>query len=288
MPEPQNILHCQCELGEGPLWNARESALYFVNILAGELHRLHLPTGEHQSWRLPATLGVAALRASGGFIMATGIGLGTWQPGAELRILAHPEAQRKGARFNDGAVDPQGRFWAGTIHNKVTPDSALYRLDPNGSVHIMETGIRVSNGIGWSPDGSTMYYTDSLAYAIYAYDFDGATGSIYHRRQFARIPEGEGVPDGLAVDSEGYVWSARWGGWKVVRYNSAGKVDGEIHLPVECPSSCAFGGEGLDELFITSAYEDFSPSQRKAQPQAGDLFRVNVGVKGQLPFAFAG
>jgi sugar lactone lactonase YvrE len=152
----------------------------------------------------------------------------------------------------------------------------------------METGVHISNGIGWSPDGETMYYTDSPRQVIYAYDFEPGSGAISNRRVFVRTPESEGVPDGLAVDSEGCVWSARWDGWRVTRYDPEGQVEREIRLPVARPTSCAFGGENLDELFVTSAWIDVDEQARREQPHAGDLFRIRTGVRGQAEPLFLG
>ena len=191
------------------------------------------------------------------------------------QFIADPEAGKANARFNDGVIDRQGRFWAGTIAPGAT--SALYRLDPDLSVHTLETGVGVSNGIGWSLDDRTMYYTDSPRRVIYAYDFDAATGAIANRRPFVLLGDDEpGAPDGLAVDSQGFVWSARWDGWKVCRYDPAGKLEREIKMPVQRPTSCAFGGQHLDELYITSAWTGLSDEQRRAQPFAGDVFRLHA------------
>jgi sugar lactone lactonase YvrE len=279
MSAVEHVLAVQNKLGEGPIWDAEAQVLYWVDIEPGRFHRLDPATGEHEVFDVGLPLGALALRASGGLVMATRDGFAFWDPetGA-LRFIADPEADRPGARFNDGAVDRQGRFWAGTLGQG--PNSSLYRLDPDGSVHTMETGVTTSNGIGWSPDDRTMYYTDSPLRVIYAYDFDPATGAIENRRPFIHTPDEEGVPDGLTVDSEGFIWSARWRGWKVTRYDPEGKPEREIRMPVQYPTSCTFGGPGLDELYITSAWTRLSEAEREEQTQAGDLFRLRAGVKG--------
>lgn len=196
----------------------------------------------------------------------------------KLEFIADPEADKPEARFNDGAVDRQGRFWAGTISEGFA--NSLYRLDPDGTVQKMETGIGISNGIGWSPDNKTMYFTDTPARVIYAYDFDLATGAIENRRTFVQVPEEEGFPDGLTVDSEGFIWSAHWDGWKITRYDPTGKVEREIQVLVQRPTSCTFGGAELNELYLTSASVGLSQAALKDQPLAGDLFRLKVEVKG--------
>jgi sugar lactone lactonase YvrE len=165
---------------------------------------------------------------------------------------------------------------------------ALYRLDPDGSVHTAETGIGISNGIGWSPDNTIMYYTDSLSRTIYAYDYDAATGNISNRRDLIVTPEDDGLPDGLTIDGDGYIWSACWGGWKVTRYAPDGRIDREVRLPAAQITACVFGGPNLDELYITSAWTELDAEQRRSQPLAGDVFRLKTDVRGLAEPHFAG
>jgi L-arabinonolactonase len=279
MSQVERVLAVQNELGEGPVWNVEEQALYWVDILEGHLHRLHPASGRREFFDAGLAVGALAFRASGGLVLATENGFAFWDPrNQQLQVVADPEADRPDSRFNDGAVDRQGRFWAGTMGEG--PTSALYRLDPDGSVHTMETGITISNGIGWSPDNRTMYYTDTPLRVIYAYDFDPASGAIENRRSFVHVPDGDGLPDGLTVDSEGFVWSACWDGWKVIRYDPDGGVERKVELPVQRPTSCTFGGPDLDELYITSAWIALSAAERKDQPLAGDLFRLKTNVRG--------
>ena len=289
MTEVEHVISVNNELGEGPLWDEKEQALYWVNITKGRFHRLYPATGKHDRFEIGMPVGVLGFRASGGLVMATQRGLAFWDMKTQtLQHVAQPEADIPNSHFNDGAVDRQGRFWAGTVVNG-KEDGSLYRLDSDLSVHKMETGISCSNGIGWSLDNKTMYYTDSPALAIYAYDFDPASGEIANRRVFVRTPENEGVPDGLAVDSEGFIWSARWDGWKVSRYDPQGKLEREIKLPARFVTSCAFGGEQLDELYITTAMTEESKEEiKRTQPWAGDLFRAHPGVKGLPAPRFAG
>jgi sugar lactone lactonase YvrE len=221
--------------------------------------------------------------------MATARGLAFWDMDTQrLQYVAEPEAGIPNSHFNDGAVDRQGRFWAGTVVNG-KEDGNLYRLDPDLSLHKMESGISCSNGIGWSPDNQTMYYTDSPANAIYAYDFDPASGEIANRRVYVRMPENDGVPDGLAVDSEGFVWSARWDGKKVSRHDPQGKLEREINVPARFVSSCTFGGEQLDTLYITTGIGDDPNGEiLRALPWSGDLFSAHPGVKGLPAPRFGG
>jgi sugar lactone lactonase YvrE len=274
-------------LGEGPLWSREEDVLYWVDIEASRFHRYRPADGSLESFDTGLPVGALGFRASGGLVMATKKGFAFWNAQTqELTFIADPEPDKPEARFNDGAVDRQGCFWAGTLAPGAT--SSLYRLDPDLTVHTMETGITVSNGIGWSLDDRTMYFTDTRRKMVYAYDYDAATGSIGNRRSFIYTPDEEGSPDGLTVDSEGFIWSVRWGGWKLGRYDPSGKLEREVRLPVQYPTSCAFGGDRLDELYVTSARTRVSEDQIQAQPFAGDLFRLRLGIRGLPEPKFAG
>ena len=288
MDEVEHLLAVGNRVGEGPRWNVAEQALYWVDIEGQAIWRYHPADGRLEHWDIGLPVGVLAFRAAGGLVLATRDGFAFWDPAAPaLRFIADPEADKPGNRFNDGGVDPQGRFWAGTMGGG-DPVGSLYRLDPDGAVTRMETGVGTSNGIGWSPDGRTMYFTDSPAKVIYAYDFDPATGAIANRRPFIHTPGEAGVPDGLAVDVEGYIWSARWNGWKITRYDPSGRAVREIPVPVALVTSCAFGGPDLDELYITSAWSELTADARRAQTAAGDVYRVRPGVRGAAEPKFAG
>jgi sugar lactone lactonase YvrE len=292
MNEVEHILAVKNKLGEGPVWSSEEQALYWVDIESNRFYRMYPTTGKYEVFEAGLPVGVLAPRAPGGLVMATKRGFAFWDQQKGLRFIADPESDKPHTRFNDGSVDSRGRFWAGTMCGLPEmceePEGSLYRYDPDGSIHTMETGLAISNGIGWSPDNEHMYLTDSLQYMIYVYDFDTAAGAITNRRPFIHTPNENGMPDGLTVDSEGFIWSARWGGWKITRYDPSGQVEREIHLPVQYPTSCAFGGEHLDELFITSAWTALSEEQREHQPYAGDLFRLKTDIKGLESPKFAG
>lgn len=224
--------------------------------------------------------------------MATKEGFAFWdEQSRNLQYIARPEADKPDNRFNDGAVDCRGRFWAGTMETTSSGKQvgALYRLDPDGSVHTMETGICIANGLGWSPDNTIMYFADSTPRTIFAYDFDAETGAISNRRVFAQSPRDEiPVPDGLTVDSQGYVWCCYWNGAKIVRYAPDGEVERVIQVPALRPTSCVFGGASLDELYITSSGGDMTSKQRSQYPLSGDLFRLKTGIKGLPKYKFAG
>ncbi|HEY7123649.1 MAG TPA: SMP-30/gluconolactonase/LRE family protein [Ktedonobacterales bacterium] len=289
MDNLEHLLAVQNELGEGPVWDAEAQMLYWVDIYGQAFYRFSPTTGRLQKFTVGVQVGALAPRVSGGLVMATQRGFALWdEQSAALTFLGDPEANHPETRFNDGAVDPAGRFWAGTmLEDSEDWDKApgnLYRLDPDHTLTRMETGIAISNGIGWSPDSKTMYFTDSPRQVIYAYDYDQATGAIEHRRPFIQTPGEASVPDGLSVDSEGCIWSARWGGWRIIRYDPHGKQEREIHLPVQFPTSCTFGGLALDEFYITSAATRLNAQKRREQPFAGDVFRLKPGIKG-LPRA---
>ena len=284
----EHVLPAHNDLGEGPLWHPGEDALYWVDIHGKKIQRYHPESKDYQIFPMPMKVTALALREGGGFIIASDTGLHFWDPATgEISFIAHPEAGKAGARFNDGKADRAGRFWAGTME-PTSATSALYRLDADGSLHTVETGITISNGIGWSPDNSTMYYVDSLRYTIYAYDFDLACGVIRNRRDLARFEPAFGIPDGLTVDSQGHLWVAFYDGWKVARINPTGNITAIIDFPVARVTSCAFGGRNLDELYVTTAIDSLPEHERQAQPLAGDLFRVKPGVTGIPEPSFIG
>jgi sugar lactone lactonase YvrE len=274
-------------LGEGPVWNASEAALYWVDIPAGRFHLWEPGTGVHVVHEVGTELGVLRFRAGSGLILGTRRGLAFWDgPDAELRVVSPPECTPLGVRFNDGAVDRRGRFWAGTMGRG--PVGVLYRLDPNGSIHTMETGLSTSNGLGWSPDNRTMYLTDSPLRVIWAYDFDLETGSIANRRPFVESTDESGVPDGLTVDAEGCVWSARWEGRRLTRYDPDGKEMLILPMPVSHPTACTFAGPTLEDLYITSASLTLDKAGQRAQPHAGSVLVCRPGVRGLPEPLFAG
>jgi sugar lactone lactonase YvrE len=291
MSEVEHVLAAQNTLGEGPLWSIEEQALYWLNIYGKTFSRYYPATGKFEEFSVGTEIGVMGFREKGGLIMATRQGFGVWDwDKHSLEILVHPEADKPGNRFNDGAVDALGRFWAGTMDNAEThSEGVLYRLDSDLSVHAMITGMGIPNGLGWSPDNKTMYHVDSSRSRVYAYDFDLDSGAISNKRTLIRVPDGEGFPDGLTIDSEGYIWLAHWAGWRITRYDPNGNPVAMYKTPVSCPTSCAFGGENLDTLYLTSAWKGLKTEvERKAEPLAGDLFRLKTGVKGVPENKFRG
>lgn len=281
---------CRNILGEVPVWDIAEQALYWVDIEGCRLQRLMPATGATQSWRLPERVCAFALRESGGMILALASGLALFDLDTlQLTRLASPEAHLPGNRMNEGKCDSRGRFWAGTMDDSLAARSgALYRFDADLSCHRMESDIGISNSIAWSPDDRVFYFADSLRRTIFAYDFDVDSGCIGNRRVLADCAGQPGVPDGSAVDAEGFLWNAQWDGWRLVRYAPDGRVDRVVFLPVQKPTSCAFGGPDLTTLYVTSAIWDLTPEARAAQPYAGGLLALDVGVRGLPSTRFAG
>jgi sugar lactone lactonase YvrE len=233
-----------------------------------------------------------ARRASGGFIAIAFQGLYGWEPKTNEYnlIFGPPEPDNPELCYNDAAVDRQGRLLVGTVNmqDPFLPEGSLYRLDPDGSFHKLDTGYATANGIGISPDGRTVYVADQRHRQIIALDYDTVRGTVSNRRLFACVPDNEGMPDGLIVDAEGFIWSGHWDGWKLTRYDPDGRIERQIRFPVQHVISFAFGGRNLDELFVTTSAWDFGDEERKQQPWAGDLLRVDTGIKGLVEPAFAG
>lgn len=288
--EVECVLERADVLGEGPVWSEQDQSLYRVDIAGRRVRRFTPATGQQREWIVPSDVGALALRAGGGAVVALRTGFALLDLGSgRLDPLGDPEQGRPDNRFNDGACDRAGRFWAGTLHDdELEPLGSLYRLDPDLGWHAVLHDVICSNGLGWSPDDRTMYFTDSRVGRIDAFDFDLASGSLSRRRPFAVLDGQDGVPDGLTVDADGYVWSAVWDGWRVVRYAPDGTVDRVVELPVQRPTSCAFGGPDLTTLYVTSAARGLTSAERVAGPLGGSLFALQPGVRGLPEPLFAG
>uniref|UniRef100_UPI003F49A6F2 SMP-30/gluconolactonase/LRE family protein n=1 Tax=Cupriavidus necator TaxID=106590 RepID=UPI003F49A6F2 len=267
-------------LGEGPIWCAEEQALYWVDIARPGVYR-HAPgVGQTGAWTLPEKVGCVAGLEDGRLLLAMRSGLFALrtEDGTLTRLTSATHASDH-HRFNDGAVDPHGRFWVGSMSEKKGSGSGkLYRFDGKSELAEVSDGWICPNGIGWSPDGTLMYVTDSGVSTIWRYEYSAKTGMLGERSVFARFEDG--VPDGLAVDAEGFIWSALWDGWRVVRLNPEGKVDTSLRMPIQRPTSLAFGGKSLQTLYITSATINVGNEGLNAGPLAGALFSVDVAVPG--------
>lgn len=279
MSKPERLLSVNNPLGEGPLWHPTEQALYWCDLKSDRFFRWQPGTEAVDTTILPHATGCLGFHADGGFVLGTRVGFAYYRDG-QFKPFKDNIAYQPANPFNDGAADRAGRFWAGTSNGK--PENHLYCMDLDGSVTIKESGISISNGIGWSPDSKVMYYVDSSAESvgiIYAYDYDLATGNLANRRIFFRSDSGHGLPDGLTVDSTGGIWCAFWDGSKVVHFAPDGRITEEIRLPVTRPTSCCFGGEHLADLYITSALWE---QDLATTPMAGDVFHLKTSVQGIL------
>jgi sugar lactone lactonase YvrE len=287
-PQVACIADVKAVLGEGPVWVAGERALYWVDINARKIFRFD-QAGALSSWETPMRVGSLAPRAAGGFVAGTNEGLVFIDlEDGRFDRLGNPEASRPDNRFNDGKVDRSGRFWAGTMDDKEKEAAGtLYRLDPDLRWTSIDSGYRVTNGPAFSPDGRVMYHNDSARRVTYAFDLDQA-GKASNRREFARYGGDDGFPDGMTVDAEGCLWIAFWDGWCLRRLSPDGERLVELPMPIQRPTSCAFGGEQLDRLFITSARRDLQGTELDKQPFAGGLFAADVGVTGIADLPFAG
>jgi sugar lactone lactonase YvrE len=277
-------------LGEGARWDADRGELLRVDIMAGRVYRDRvggdgalLPVGTYQ---VPGTVGaVAPVRDDEGWLLAAGQGFVHLSPDGVLRPIA--KVTPAGTRMNDAACDPQGRFWAGTLADDHHPGGgALYRLDRHGQVDLMLSDLTISNGLGWSPGGGTMYLADSGPRVIHAFTFDAERGTIADGRVVVTIAEELGAPDGLTVDADGDLWVAIYGGGRVHRYTPDGMLSQVLPVPAVQTTSCAFAGAGLNWLYVTTATENWSDEQRRAEPAAGLTYRFDTDATGRpsVPF----
>jgi sugar lactone lactonase YvrE len=285
--EPELVLDARANLGEGPVWDARTSELLWVDIMAGLVHRFDPAKGTDVSRDVGQPVGAVVPRSAGGYALAVRDGFAVTDGHADdVRLVAPIGVDRPKVRMNDGACDSSGRFWAGTMHVDEVPEAgSLYRLGLDGSVETMLGDVTISNGIGWSPDDTVMYYVDTTTLGIDAFDFDAASGAISNRRRLVTIEGGAGHPDGLVVDEDGCIWLALWEGWAVRRYSPDGTLMAVVEVPVARVTKPAFGGAALDQLFITTAAPGTPDA---AQPYAGGIFLMRPGVHGLPPHAYAG
>jgi len=291
MGELELVLDAKSVLGEGPSWDARRQCLYWVDIEGRKIHIYDPKSGSDREIEVPQRVGAVVPRASGGLVAALHDGFYAVDPdtGAVQPLVRSAEATED-VRFNDGKCDAAGRFLAGTMSISGVPQSGiLYSLHTDLSVHKMVEQVTTSNGIAWSPDHKTMYYIDSPTKQIVAYDYDLDSGTIRNGRAVIRIPDGQGVPDGMTSDTEGMLWIAQWGGYRVTRWNPHnGECIATVSVPAARVTSCVFAGDDLSELYITTASVGLTDEQRKEQPHAGGLFRIKTNVRGMPTFAFEG
>ena len=280
-PVPRRIGTQTDILGESPIWDDRTQCLYWVDIRRPAIRRLHTASGRFDSWAMPDLVGSIALTDEGRLLVALPQFIALFDlVSGSLESFARPPEAVPGHRFNDGRCDRQGRFWVGSMHNITrAPEGVLYKLEGRGELQPVRSGICIPNSLAFSPDGRTMYFADSLRYSLYAYDYDPASGRMGRERVLVTT-EPPGFPDGSTVDAEGFIWNAEFDGWRVVRYAPDGRVDRVLPMPVQRPTCCAFGGADLDILYITTASQKMTPAELEAQPLAGALLALDVGVRG--------
>ncbi|GAB3327098.1 SMP-30/gluconolactonase/LRE family protein [Larkinella ripae] len=275
------VLDYPCQLGEGPVWDAQQGRILWVDILPGDIHSLDPVSREHRVFNVGQMVGAVALHPSGKLLAALQHGFYEVSPENQtVTSIFDPEAHLPNNRFNDGKLDPAGRFWAGTMALDDKPGAgALYMLDHDRSVSVKIENVSCSNGLAWSLDERTLYYIDSPTRQVVAYDYDPATGAIRNRRVAVQFRDADGFPDGMTIDRAGMLWIALWDGWSVVRYNPhTGQRLHQISLPAARITSCAFGGRDRDVLFITSAKTGLNQQEQDKQPLAGCLFAVKPPV----------
>lgn len=272
---------CHAPHGEGPTWDARSGRVVWVSIPQGTVYTLDPITGRTVQFSVGQPLGAIVPRAAGGYCLAVEHGFAVVQElGEPTQSIASISQEGPAYRMNDAKCDTSGRFWAGTMAYDETPGcGVLYRLSLEGRVETMLSSVTISNGLGWSPDNTRMYYIDTPTSGVDVFDYDSSTGAIDNRRRLITVPSDAGHPDGMTVDSEGYLWVALWGGGAVHRYAPDGSLDRIVQVPATNTSSCAFGGADLTDLYITTAAHP-APDNVDEHEHAGALFVYRPGVAG--------
>jgi sugar lactone lactonase YvrE len=293
------VVDCRNKLGEGAFWCPEERVVYWLDVpMPSILHRFDPVSGRHDSWPMSEMSTAMAKRRDGSLLIASQGGINIFDvKTGKLNRAVRPESDKPGNRSNDGAPDARGRFWIGTMQNNIAPDGSdlplvgsqgsLWRIDPDFGATRMVDRICIPNGIVWSPDHKTLYLVDSMIQTIFAYDFDLERGTISNRRVFSEVKD-LGYPDCSAVDAEGYVWNARWAGSAVVRLATDGRIDRVVPMPAERVTSCAFGGEDLGTLYVTTSRLHIDADSLARHPRQGGLFAFGPGVKGLPRTQFAG
>lgn len=268
-------------IGESPVWSARRQRLLWIDILGGQLHSYDPLSGQDAVTPVPTPAGLLAEGPEGEIVLGLGCDLARLDADGEVTRFARAPQADPAFRFNDGKFDRQGRLWTGLMNMEGKKGRGiLYRFDPDGTWHVADTGFDLPNGLEWSKDGNTFYFTDSHKGEIYAYDFDPATGEIGNRRLFFGMDPRDGKPDGLTLDPDGHLLSVLFDGSAIVRIGPSGSLERLIPLPVPRPTSCAFAGDG-GALFITTARAGLTENQLSCAPQSGVLFEIDYDSKAQ-------
>ncbi len=280
---PELFYNAKATLGEGPAWDAKTQTLYWVDLLEKRIY-----AGSKLFLQLDDYVSCLAPRKDGGMLIAQRFGIWTFEPETnKLFTLASPKGEPSNNRFNDGKCDPRGRFVAGTMdHNEQEASGALYSLSTEGRLKRLLKDVRISNGLGWSPDGKTMYFIDTPTRDVKAFDYDLETGQIANPRVLIHFEDTFGWPDGMTTDMHGNLWIAMWGGARVTQWNAKGILMEQFGVAALNPTSCVFGGPDMNELFITSARVGMDAAALKKYPQAGGVFRMETNVTGTPTFEF--
>ncbi len=277
----------RCHHAEGPVWDDAAQRLLWVDLVAGEVHALDPVRETVETVALGRDVGIAVPRRDGGLALAVREGFVALDEDGRETALANPLADHPDLRMNDGACDPAGRFWAGSMAYDERPGAgSLYRLDSDGALTTMLEHVTISNGLDWDPEGRWMYYVDSATGGVDRFAYDAGTGAIGERRRLIDIPAALGQPDGLTVDSDGCLWVAIWDGWQVRRHGPDGRLLRTVDVSVQRPTSCAFGGAGLDRLFITTSRFGLDAGALTEQPLAGAVLVAEPGALGLATPAF--
>lgn len=283
------VLDTKSELGEGAIWNYKTGELIWVNIKGEILNFYHPKTESNREMFTGQMIGTVVPAESGKVMVALQNGIYSYDPDSGAKkLIVDPEADKPDNRFNDGKCDPAGRFWAGTMSLVGAKNAgALYRLDADSTIHKMIDGVGTSNGIVWSADKTKMYYIDTPTRKVMGYDYDNETGDISNPKVAVEIPDGIGYPDGMTIDRKDNLWVALWGGSAVACFNPEnGELLRKIEVPAKNVTSCAFGGDDLETLYITTARESTSDEDLERFPHAGGVFKVRPGVKGVKAYFF--
>ncbi|MCX5577292.1 SMP-30/gluconolactonase/LRE family protein [Kaistia terrae] len=294
MTDIECVVDAKAQLGESTYWDPTTEALWWIDIYQKAIHRFDPVSRQTETHIAPELLGCIAVRERGGLVLTMASGFYFFDSTTgHFDKITDPEESLPDNRFNDGKTDRQGRFWSGSMFEApgkpVVKNASLYRMDADLSVHRIVEGIGCSNGLAWSPDSRTMYYTDSHGPVVWAWDFDPLTGDVENRRPYFDLSEmGGGVVDGSTVDAEGGYWATIPFQGKVLRFDPAGKLVRTIELPTDLPTCCEFGGRDLDTLYVTTAIYNRTPDQLAGQQNPGGLFALDVGVKGLPLVPFKG
>ena len=291
LEEAELLIESSSPLGEGPIWDPTRQVLWWVDILEGLVHCYDPANGSNRSWSIGQLIGTIVTSEDNRLVIATDKGFHWFDPETgNTELIVDPEPNKPENRFNDGKCDPSGRLWAGTMAiNEEGNSGTLYCLHSNGRAETKEVGYSIPNGIVWNDKATIMYHIDSPTRQVDAWDYDNATGNISNRRTVFQVTQEGAFPDGMAMDVEGKIWLALWGGWAVIRFDpDTGKELTRIPVPVSRTSACAFGGPNRDILYITTAKKDITPEDLKKEPMAGCVFKAHPEVCGQTPTAFAG